>query len=467
MYVAITGKGKSRVVQFCEQHRIAKTNKKKTIVVKTIGNYEALLRKNPNIILELKKEAKILTDERKKNTSKNILFRFGHSLVYSLWKEIDLEEVLGEALSKTLFSLVVYRLGSSYSTFLENRKTPFLNLESITHSDFYETLLELEKKEKDLIECFNNFFEKKTRREKDLAYYYVSSYKYNSYWKVLYGLPVSDIQGESETLNFEMALFFDSYGIPLSYRLFIKEKFSEEELKEIEKTLKISKFVLLSTQENRIQKRNFISSILFENLNSEIQKEILKQTKWKIVEKDIKTNEILEKNKIINIDNNLKLYIYWSKKRAFKDYIEKNGRSGYIYLMTDEELIEPHEISNIFQHTWNIEDKFKITDVEFSEKHLHGHFTLCYICLCIIRYFQYLLGSNGKFFVPMIYANKAISNPMIFMEKKGNELFLNPIHLTNSYLKLSKILGLGEFLQEMSVEKFEKNSGLKINNILL
>ena len=467
MYVAITGKGKSRVVQFCEQHRIAKTNKKKTIVVKTIGNYEALLRENPNIILELKKEAKILTDERKKNTSKNILFRFGHSLVYSLWKEIDLEEVLGEALSKTLFSLVVYRLGSSYSTFLENRKTPFLNLESITHSDFYKTLLELEKKEKDLIECFNNFFEKKTRREKDLAYYYVSSYKYNSYWKVLYGLPVSDIQGESETLNFEMALFFDSYGIPLSYRLFIKEKFSEKELEEIEKTLKISKFVLVSTQENRIQKRNFISSILFENLNSEIQKEILKETNWKIVDKDIKTNEILEKNKIINIDNNLKLYIYWSKKRAFKDYMEKNGRSGYIYLMTDEELIEPHEISNIFQHTWNIEDKFKITDVEFSEKHLHGHFTLCYICLCIIRYFQYLLGSNGKFFVPMIYANKAISNPMIFMEKKGNELFLNPIHLTNSYLKLSKILGLGEFLQEMSIEKFEKNSGLKINNILL
>lgn len=467
MYVAITGKGKSRVVQFCEQHRIAKTNKKKTIVVKTIGNYEALLRENPNIILELKKEAKILTDERKKNTSKNILFRFGHSLVYSLWKEIDLEEVLGEALSKTLFSLVVYRLGSSYSTFLENRKTPFLNLESITHSDFYKTLLELEKKEKDLIECFNNFFEKKTRREKDLAYYYVSSYKYNSYWKVLYGLPVSDIQGESETLNFEMALFFDSYGIPLSYRLFIKEKFSEKELEEIEKTLKISKFVLVSTQENRIQKRNFISSILFENLNSEIQKEILKETKWKIVEKDIKTNEILEKNKIINIDNNLKLYIYWSKKRAFKDYMEKNGRSGYIYLMTDEELIEPYEISNIFQHIWNIEDKFKITDVEFSEKHLHGHFTLCYICLCIIRYFQYLLGSNGKFFVPMIYANKAISNPMIFMEKKGNEVFLNPIHLTNSYLKLSKILGLGEFLQEMSIEKFEKNSGLKINNILL
>ena len=467
MYVAITGKGKSRVVQFCEQHRIAKTNKKKTVVVKTIGNYEVLLRENSNIILELKKEAKRLTDEKKKNKSKNILFRFGHSLVYSLWEEIGLKEVLGEALSKTLFSLVIYRLGSSYSTFLENRKTPFLNLESVSHSDFYKTLLELEKKEKDLIECFNKFFDKKVKREKKLAYYYTSTYKYNSYWKVLYGSPTFDVQEESETLDFEMALFFDSYGIPLSYKLFIKEKFSEKKLEEIKEIFKISKFVGVSTQENRIQKKSFISSVLFENLNLEIQKEILKETKWKIIEKDMKTDEVLEKNKIINIDNNLKLYIYWSKKRAFKDYIEKNGRSGYIYLMTDEELIEPHDISNIFQHIWNIEDKFKITDVEFSEKHLHGHFTLCYVCLCIIRYFQYLLGSNGKVFVPMIYANKAISNPMIFMEKKGNELFLNPIHLTNSYLKLSKILGLGEFSQEMSIEKFEKNSGLKINNILL
>ena len=38
MYVAITGKGKAKVIQFCEQHRIPKTNKKKTVVIKTIEN---------------------------------------------------------------------------------------------------------------------------------------------------------------------------------------------------------------------------------------------------------------------------------------------------------------------------------------------------------------------------------------------------------------------------------------------
>ena len=308
MYVAITGKGKSKVVQFCEQHRIAKTNKKKTVVIKTVGNYETLLKENPNIILELKEEAKRLTEEKKASVSKNILFRFGHSLVYSLWNEIGLSKILGESLSKTLFSLVVYRLGSSYSTFLENRKTPFLNLESISHSDFYETLLELEKKEKDLTECFNKFFEKKVKRESNLAYYYISSYKYNKYWKVLYGLPFSTFQEVEENLNFDMALFYDSYGIPISYHLFMKEKFSEKKLKEIKDLLNISKFILVSTQESEVKSKNFISPILLEKLDLEIQKEILKDTKWKVIERDIETNEILEKDKIINIDDNLKLY---------------------------------------------------------------------------------------------------------------------------------------------------------------
>ena len=158
MYVAITGKGKAKVIQFCEQHRIPKTNKKKTVVIKTIGNYETLLKENPNIIEELKEEAKRLTIEKKEKVPKTNLFRFGHSLVNALWKELSLDDILGENLSKSLFALVIYRLGSSYSTFLENRKTPFISLNSLSHSEFYDVLLQLDKKTKDLIKCFNKFF---------------------------------------------------------------------------------------------------------------------------------------------------------------------------------------------------------------------------------------------------------------------------------------------------------------------
>ena len=74
-------------------------------------------------------------------------------------------------------------------------------------------------------------FKKKIKREKKLAYYYTSSYKYNKYWKVLYGLPFSNFQEMEENLNFDMVLLFDSYGIPISYQLYMKEKFSEKKLK--------------------------------------------------------------------------------------------------------------------------------------------------------------------------------------------------------------------------------------------
>lgn len=108
MYVTVTGKGKYRVIQFREDTRIPGTNKRKAHVVKTIGNYEKLLSENPNIIQELKEEAKKLTLEKKDNeapitlevSNSDILtlnditpsFYFGHSLVLELWKKLKLDK---------------------------------------------------------------------------------------------------------------------------------------------------------------------------------------------------------------------------------------------------------------------------------------------------------------------------------------------------------------------------------------
>src|SRR3712207_7857437 len=91
MYVAITGRGKAKVVQFCEQHRIPGTKKKKTIVLRTLGNYEKMLEENPNIITELKEKAKVLTnlEKKKKQEISTSLFRFGHSLVKKLWERSE------------------------------------------------------------------------------------------------------------------------------------------------------------------------------------------------------------------------------------------------------------------------------------------------------------------------------------------------------------------------------------------
>ena len=101
-----------------------------------------------------RRSKKINYRKKKKKIPKTNLFRFGHSLVNEIVEELSLDEILGENLSKSLFALVVYRLGSSYSTFLENRKTPFISLNSLSHSEFYNVLLQLDKKDK----RFNKMF---------------------------------------------------------------------------------------------------------------------------------------------------------------------------------------------------------------------------------------------------------------------------------------------------------------------
>mgnify|MGYP007048150594 CR=1 FL=1 len=69
MYVAITGSGKYRVIQFREDKRIPGTKKKKAHVIKTIGNYEQMLAEDPEIIVKLKEEARGITREKNESSA--------------------------------------------------------------------------------------------------------------------------------------------------------------------------------------------------------------------------------------------------------------------------------------------------------------------------------------------------------------------------------------------------------------
>ena len=120
MYVTITGKDKYRVIQFREDTRIPGTNKRKAYIVKTIGNYEKLLLENPNIVEELKEEAKRLTLEKKSQESPVVLevsssdilkaddvtpsFYFGHCLIQELWKKLKLDKFFLVLFSDNLFT---------------------------------------------------------------------------------------------------------------------------------------------------------------------------------------------------------------------------------------------------------------------------------------------------------------------------------------------------------------------------
>ena len=165
MYVTVTGKGKYRVIQFREDTRIPGTNKRKAHVVKTIGNYEKLLSENPNIIQELKEEAKKLTLEKKDNeapitlevSNSDILtlnditpsFYFGHSLVLELWKKLKLDKFFLDRSGKkdaaevleSIFYLLLNRCiepKSIHSSYINQHK--YAGIKDISLNRLYDVL---------------------------------------------------------------------------------------------------------------------------------------------------------------------------------------------------------------------------------------------------------------------------------------------------------------------------------------
>jgi hypothetical protein len=139
MYVAITGSGKSRVIQFREDTRMPGTTKKKTHVIKTIGNYERMITEDPEIVAKLKIEAAELTKTKKESikplsicvstadisSPQDVVpsYRFGHALLNQLWGNMSLDSFFlencgkrnAETVAQALYYLIAHRSSSPTS----------------------------------------------------------------------------------------------------------------------------------------------------------------------------------------------------------------------------------------------------------------------------------------------------------------------------------------------------------------
>lgn len=200
MYVAVSGAGKYRIIQFVEQQRIPGSTKKKTTIVRTIGNYEKLVAENPNILEELRAEAKRLTQEKKSQQApvtievaqQNILapqdalasLRFGHSLGLRLWDQLGLSSCLKKhcrkrnlpGLTKAIQGLLFHRIAAPRSvlgTFED--LTNYAGFGDIGLDLHYRSLELLATYKEEIIDHLCRFFEKNTARQGPLAYYDVTT----------------------------------------------------------------------------------------------------------------------------------------------------------------------------------------------------------------------------------------------------------------------------------------------------
>lgn len=586
MHVTVTGAGKARVIQFVEQHRIPGTKRKKTVVIRTLGNYEAMLAENPNILEELRREAKRLTQEKKEKNAPVLLelanqeirapedalgcVRFGHSLGAQLWKRMRLGECLTRhsqkknlpSILKAIEGLLYHRISDPRSVLASVRDlSHYAGFGDIGLDVHYQCLEVLAQRQQAFIEHLSRFFEQHTRREGPAAFYDVTTYSFESVREGelrMFGFSKDHKHGEVQVV---MGLLLDTDGIPITFTLFPGNTMDQQTLSQAVESLKtlyrLDKIVVVADRglngkdnlEMLLESgHDFVMGFTLKTASPALQEIALDPAGWEVSvtgdtgdvlvrEKRVphawETKVLLSeeekaalpkgrgrprKYKKVTIDATL--HVTWTRKRADKDRADrerllkktkealknpgkvknglKKGRNKYLTftvdtedMRLDEDRIEraelfdgiyvyitsdahktTGEICSLYGGLWQIEESFRVckTDLRarpvflWTDERIRGHFMLCFLALCMIRYLQVLLPrdeqTNERATTQEI--RESFLEPSVVVIGESPLFKLLPLRVNQMYLDIAAILGLPPLQRVMSPSQFKQATKLDI-----
>ena len=174
-------------------------------------------------------------------------------------------------------------------------------------------------------------------------------------------------------------------------------------------------------------------------------------------------------NKYLNIDVS-------NKKFEINDCKVENEAKfdGFYAIITDRADLTTEELSLMYREQWKIEDAFRIlkTDLEarpirvYKDNHIIGHFTMCYISLCIIKYLQYMQETNKQEVMSAARIMSAINEPQVVMQGLYPKIAVTPINISDDFLQIMSLLKFPELLTSMSLTTFKAKTKLKLNKNL-
>lgn len=134
---------------------------------------------------------------------------------------------------------------------------------------------------------------------------------------------------------------------------------------------------------------------------------------------------------------------------------------GYYAIVTDRQDLSTEDVSRMYRDQWRIEESFRIlkSDLEsrpvrvWTDPHILGHFTLCYLDLCVIRYLQYLMTSRGMECMSADRIMDAIDEPKAVILGEKDKASLG-VSVTDDYLAIASLLGMPLLQKTMSVTTF-------------
>lgn len=583
MYVAITGSGKARVIQFREDTRIPGTTKKKTNVVKTLGNYERMLAEDPDIIAKLKAEAAELTKAKKESLAPITLnltvtditspqdvvpsFRFGHALIKQLWNNMGLDEFFIEncgkrnaaAVALALFYLVAHRCTdpSSIHASASDQKS-HAGIDPLGIDVLYDVLDVLSNKKDAVIRHLADFFARKTNRKGPEAYYDVTTYAFESTrWGELRMFGFSKDHKNNE-VQVVMGLLLDNNGIPITYELFPGNTMDQSTLTQSVENLKslygLDKITVVADRGLNSGSNleylckgghDFVISYTLKRSPDAFKELVWQGDGWqntvdpdigeiafrsKVVEQALEVKVPISQDEIIvekkrgrpkkytkeNIP--VKIHLTWSAKRAEKDRsdrermldrlrkrldkpyqlkaavkrgcnqflqmeidtegwkldeakIENAARyDGYYAVITNNLDLSTDQVSRIYSGLWKIEESFRIlkTDIRarpvfvWNDEHIKGHFAMCFISLCILRYAQYLIEESEGKSISALQIMQSIHDPLALVQGEYPNNVVTPTQVSQIYLDLAKILKLPKLKTNMTLTKFRSCTKLDL-----
>lgn len=582
MYVAITGSGKARVIQFREDTRIPGTPKKKTRVIKTIGNYEKMLAEDPDIIAKLKAEASALTKAKKEAITPITLqlpvadiltpndvvpsYRFGHALIKQMWNNMALDDFFlknsgkrnASAVAQALFYLVAHRCADPASIHASGtEQDTYAGIEPLGLDVLYSVLDVLSEQKDAVVQHLADFFEKKTNRKGPEAYYDVTTYSFESTrWGELRMFGFSKDHKNNE-VQVVMGLLLDNNGIPITYELFSGNTMDQSTLtRSVEKLKTLYRLEKITVVADRGLNsgsnleflckggHDFVISYTLKRSPDTFKELVWQEDGWQDV-MDTKTGEVVFRSKVVEqalevkvpVKNEessepprrgrprkytkeqipVKIHLTWSAKRASKDRsdrermlerlkkrldkpyqlkamvkrgcnqylqmeldtenwtldvtkIEQAARyDGYYAVITNNLDLHTDQVCTIYGGLWKIEESFRILKSDlrarpvfvWNDEHIKGHFAMCFISLCMLRYAQYLLETTKQKRVSAAQIMDAIREPLVLVQGEYPNNVVTPTRISQTYLDLAEILKLSLLKSNMTLTKFR--SATKLN----
>ena len=144
---------------------------------------------------------------------------------------------------------------------------------------------------------------------------------------------------------------------------------------------------------------------------------------------------------------------------------------GIYAIITDREELSTADVSETYSGQWRIEESFRIlkSDLEarpayvWTQPHIEGHFTLCFLSLSIIRYMQYLMKQKGDFDISAERILEAAnSTEAIVLTGRGDKKVLVLNRVSQDFIDICDNLGMKRLEKNMSFVRFRTLTGLNL-----